>query len=106
MSSFQRKKNNPQICVSACGGSSSVVKNKRKKKFDYNNGKCLHDLDAVILESGTEMNPERLFLRSPLWKRVYLGVIILCGRMRLISIVQKFGKFKKVVKKVHGRMSI
>ncbi|MED6138854.1 hypothetical protein PIB30_078329 [Stylosanthes scabra] len=72
MASFQRKKNNPQSCSSASGGSPSVVKNKRKKKFDYNNGKCLHDLDTVTLESGIEMNPGRLFLRCPLWERVDL----------------------------------
>ncbi|QHO00705.1 uncharacterized protein DS421_13g408710 [Arachis hypogaea] len=52
-----------------CGGSSSTPKNRKKKKFDYNNGKCLHRLDAVVLESATEWNPGRLFLRCPLWEQ-------------------------------------
>ncbi|MED6122291.1 hypothetical protein PIB30_038491 [Stylosanthes scabra] len=67
MATSQRKKST-QSCGSACFGSPSFVKN-RKKKFDYNNGKCLHDLDGVMLQSGTQWNPGRLFLRCPLWKR-------------------------------------
>ncbi|MED6113734.1 hypothetical protein PIB30_073609 [Stylosanthes scabra] len=43
MTTPQRKRST-QSCGSACVGSPSFVKN-RKKKFDYNNGKCLHDLD-------------------------------------------------------------
>ncbi|MED6224605.1 hypothetical protein PIB30_085727 [Stylosanthes scabra] len=34
-----------QSCGSACVGSPSVVKN-RKKQFGYNNGKCLHGLNG------------------------------------------------------------
>ncbi|MED6136974.1 hypothetical protein PIB30_060692 [Stylosanthes scabra] len=72
MSASQWRKNNTQTFASASGGSSALAKNKRKQKFDCNNGKCVHDLDAVILESRTEMNPGRLFLRCPLWERVDL----------------------------------
>ncbi|QHO30082.1 hypothetical protein S83_024987 [Arachis hypogaea] len=68
ISQFQRRKNIPHACASGCGGSSFAPKNRKKKKFDYNNGKCLHGLDAVMLESATEWNPGRLFLRCPLWE--------------------------------------
>ncbi|MED6114118.1 hypothetical protein PIB30_077242 [Stylosanthes scabra] len=70
MTTPQRKKST-QSCESACVGSPSFVKN-RKKKFDYNNGKCLHGLDGVILESGMQWNPRRLFIRCPLWERADL----------------------------------
>ncbi|MED6169994.1 hypothetical protein PIB30_026450 [Stylosanthes scabra] len=55
MATSQRKKST-QSCGSACFGSPSFVKNK-KKKFDYNNDKCLHGLDGVMLQSGTQWNP-------------------------------------------------
>ncbi|MED6135114.1 hypothetical protein PIB30_043169 [Stylosanthes scabra] len=66
MATSQRKKST-QSCGSACFGSHSFVKN-RKKKFDYNNGKCLHGLDGVMPQSGTQWNLGRLFLRCPLWE--------------------------------------
>ncbi|MED6160316.1 hypothetical protein PIB30_050395 [Stylosanthes scabra] len=67
---LQRKKSTTvsQSCGSACVGSPSFMKN-RKKKFGYNNGKCLHGLDAVMLEFGTQWNPGRLFFRCPLWEK-------------------------------------
>ncbi|QHO33936.1 uncharacterized protein DS421_9g262640 [Arachis hypogaea] len=61
MSQSQRRKNIPHACASGCGGSSFAPKNRKKKKFYYNNGKCLHGLDAVMLESAIEWNPEDCF---------------------------------------------
>ncbi|MED6180755.1 hypothetical protein PIB30_013383 [Stylosanthes scabra] len=60
-----------QSCGSTCVGSPSFVKN-RKKKFGYNNGKCLHGLNGVMLEFGTQWNSGRLFLRCPLRERADL----------------------------------
>ncbi|MED6119500.1 hypothetical protein PIB30_012407 [Stylosanthes scabra] len=72
MATPQRQKStSSQSCSSACVGSPSFVKN-RKKKFEYNNGKCLHSLDAVMLEFGTQLNPGGFFLRCPLWERANL----------------------------------
>ncbi|MED6173312.1 hypothetical protein PIB30_058182 [Stylosanthes scabra] len=100
MSTSQRKKTivSPS-CVSACGGSPSMLKN-RKKKFEYNNGKCSYGLNAVMLESRTEWNLRRLFLRCPLWeffssdsrhllRGLTLGVSILYGLMRLKTVEEK-----------------
>ncbi|XLU69996.1 hypothetical protein S245_029049 [Arachis hypogaea] len=69
---FILMKNIPHACASGCDGSSSAPKNRKKKKFDYNNGKCLHELDVVVLESAIEWNPRRLFLRCALWEKVEL----------------------------------
>ncbi|QHN75419.1 uncharacterized protein LOC110271667 [Arachis ipaensis] len=55
-------------CGNVVSGRSSLLRNKKKKKFDYNNGKCLHGIEAVVLKSGTEWNPDRLFLGCPLWE--------------------------------------
>ncbi|MED6150142.1 hypothetical protein PIB30_069498 [Stylosanthes scabra] len=72
MATPQRHKSTSfQSCCSACVGSPSFVKN-RKRKFDYNNGMCFHSLDGVMLESGTQWNLGRLFLRCTLWERADL----------------------------------
>ncbi|MED6196131.1 hypothetical protein PIB30_044397 [Stylosanthes scabra] len=60
-----------QSCGSACGGSPSFLR-KRKKKCAFNNGKCSHGLDAMTLQFGTQLNPGRLFLRCPLWEKADL----------------------------------
>ncbi|MED6137250.1 hypothetical protein PIB30_063364 [Stylosanthes scabra] len=44
---------------------SQRLKSATKKKFGYNNGKCLHGLNGVMLEFGTQWNFGRLFLRCP-----------------------------------------
>ncbi|XLU96444.1 hypothetical protein S245_010796 [Arachis hypogaea] len=70
MASLKEKSSSISLnCGSAVGGGSSLLRNKKKKKkFEYNNGKCLHEFEAVVLKSGTEWNLDRLFLRCPLWE--------------------------------------
>ncbi|QHN94267.1 hypothetical protein S83_060796 [Arachis hypogaea] len=67
MGSLKEKSSSLSLnCGSDVGGGSSLLR--KKKKFEYNNDKCLHGIEAVVLNSGTEWNPDRLFLRCPLWE--------------------------------------
>ena len=86
MASLKEKSSSLSLnCSSAVGGGSSLLRNKKKKKkFEYNNGKYLHGFEAVVLKSGTQWNPDRLFLRCPLWEVGFeISFLLVTGVIRL-----------------------